>query len=405
VNKYINKIDMNKIIYYAVITFAFTLPLSRAAVSLFVILLPLLWILSGDIKNKFNNIINNKLLLSVALLILWSLISIAWSDSLSSSLEAFRMTAYLFAIFPIASVIKKENVANVITSFLMGMFVSEIIAYGVFFGLWEFGSATRANPSPFMIHIEYSLFLALSSIILLNRIFSKHYVLKEKLFFSFFFFTVTGNLFLATGRTGQVAFIAAIIVMSIIHFRFTIKSVFVSFLLLFTIFYGAYNVSDSFVKRVNDTIVDVKKISNNQLDGSWGIRVAFWIATYDSFKENPFGSGLGNYKEAIKKQIVEKKYKFLNNHSVDFMLHSHPHNQYLLYILQMGFIGLLLYLNIFYQVLAYKINDKEIKEWSILFVTIYSVGSLAEPLFIKQFTLSLFVLFFALIVSGGKNEA
>lgn len=404
-SKFIERISYEKVFLYLIILFAFTLPLSRAAVSLFVVVLPIIWIIQGDLKEKFKYIITNKLLLSLLMLIIWSILAMSWSDSLPDAVKSIRMIMYLVVIFVIATSISKEDITCIVTAFLLGMFVSEMIAYGVFFELWTFKHATPSNPSPFMIHIDYSVFLAFSSILLLNRIFSKHYSKKERIVFFFFFLTVTGNLFLATGRTGQVSLIAAIIVLSIIHFKFNIKSMFISLALLFVVFFSAYNLSDSFVVRVDNSIEDVKRITKHDLNGSWGIRLAFWIITYDSFKENPFGSGLGDYKEAITRQLRVQKYSFLNEETKKFMSNMHPHNQYLLLIIEMGFIGLLLYLNIIYQLLVYKIKDKEIKELSILFIIVYAVGSLAEPLLFKQFTLVLFILFIGLFtVSESKNN-
>ena len=387
------KPTFEKVFYYTVLTLAFILPLSRALISFIVILLPALWLFEGNLKQKFNSIKSNNFQLSLLIFIAFSAVAMLWSTNYKDALSAFRMTSYLFTIFVIASSIKKEQVANIITAFLSGMFIGELIAYGIFFELWTFKYGTPQNPTPFMMHIDYSIFMAFSSILLLNRLLSNHYTKKEKIFLFFFFLTVTGNLFLSTGRTGQVAYIASIFVMSILHFRFTIKSFFISFLLLSVISTSAYNLSSSFELRVSQAISDVKKISQLNLNSSIGIRTAFWITTYDSFKEHPFGTGLGDYKLATKDQLSKHNYTFINENSKKFMTTAHPHNQYLLIILQMGFIGLILFLNLIYQYFKLKIIEKETKELSILFATIFFIGSLAEPLLMKQFTLVLFVLF------------
>ena len=83
----------------------------------------------------------------------------------------------------------------------------------------------------------------------------------------------------------------------------------------------------------------------------------------------------------------------MNKGTKNFMSNFHPHNQYLQIILQMGIVGLILFGYMIYQLFHLKITDKEIKEISILFATIYFVGAIAEPLLVKQFTLVLFVLF------------
>ena len=402
-----NRIDFEKIIYFSVLVFAFTLPLSRAAISFFALFLPFLWLLEGGFKTKYQQIKSNKALLSIVALSLLTLVSILWSANTEIALKHIRLNSYFFVIFVIATSIKKEQVQNIISSFLLGMFISEVIAYGVFFELWTFKHATVQNPSPFMMHIDYSVFMAFTSILLLNRIFASRYELKEKLVFFLFFLTVTGNLFLAIGRTGQAAFIVAVFVMSIIHYRVGIKSVLMSFLVLFVIFASAYNFSDTFKLRANAGIKDIHGISKMDFNSSWGIRVAYYITSYDIIKHNPLvGVGAGDYKNETIKVLKDKKYEFLSQETRDFMAEYHPHSQYLLILLQMGIVGLAVFLYMIYQILSLKIKNPEIKELSILFCVIFFVSSFAEPLFSKQFTIALFILFVGLfnIETSSSNS-
>ena len=399
-NAIIRKINFEKTYYYLIMLFAFTMPLSRASISLLVILLPITWLIEGDFKQKFKVIQNNQTLLSFLIFILVTILSLLWTQNHEDAGRPLRMLLYLATIFVIATSLKREYVNNVISAFLAGMFISEFIAYGVFFEIWQFKHATPQNPSPFMFHIDYSVFMAFTSILLLHRILSKRYKLKEKLIFGVFFVTVTGNLFLAAGRTGQVALIAAIIVMSIIHFRLSIKSILISLLLIIAIYTTAYNVSNTFELRAHQAMSDVKKVLNADFNSSWGIRAAFWMTTLNILKEHPFGVGVGDYIDATKAEVQKQKYNnLLSNESKLFISDNHPHNQYLLIFLQSGFIGLLSFLYFIYKFLTLKIDNQELKELSILFMTIFLVSFLAEPLFLKQFTIALFGLFVGLFVN------
>ena len=391
------KINFEKTIYYSVLIFALTLPLSRALISFFVIFLPLLWIIEGDFQRKYEQIKSSKLLLAILFFLFFSILSITWTEDLTVGMKGLRLDMYFFALFVIATSVKKEQVPSIISAFLVGMLISEVIAYGVFFELWTFKHATVQNPSPFMMHIDYSVFMAFTSLLLLNRIFANHYELKEKLGYGFFFLTVTGNLFLAIGRTGQIAFIVGVFVMSIIHFKITIKSFLISTLLLFSIFTTAYNISDSFKVRADAGLSDIQKISDMNLNSSWGVRVAYYIVTYDIVKNNPIvGVGLGDYKDQITLMLETQEYPYLNENTKKFMKKFHPHNQYLFILIQMGIVGLILFLYIIYQLFRLRIDNLEVKELSILFATIFFVGCIPEPLLAKQFTLGLFILFIGL---------
>lgn len=397
-----NKITIEKIYFFSIVIFALFLPLSRALISLFVILLPLIWLFEGNFRKKFEIIKKNRVLLSILLFLGYSNLSLLWTQNFEDGLNILRLNSYLFTLFVIATSIRQKHINIIITAFLVGMFISEVIAYGVFFELWQFKYATIQNPSPFMMHIDYSVYLAFTSILLLNRLISSYYTFKEKFLIIIFFVTVTGNLFLSIGRTGQIALIVGIIVMSIIHFRFSIKSFVYAVVLVSMIFISAYSISESFKLRSNQAINDVNGILNMDFNSSWGIRVAYWVITYNVVKENLFGVGLGDYKDAIKDKVIDDNGLFLSEETKKFMQTNHPHNQFLLVILQSGIIGIFLFFNIFYNFFSIKRKSSEIKENSILFMTIFLVSCMAEPLFIKQYPLALFILFVGLFVSDDK---
>jgi len=398
------KIDYDKTIYYMTLALAFSMPLSRAMISALVVLLILFWILEKDFKDKYRQIVSSRLLVAISIYLLFSAISVIWSSNIDEALNMMRLNIYWLVIFVIATKIKKEQINSIINAFLIGMFISEFIAYGVFFELWKFKYATVGNPSPFMFWIDYSVFMAFTSLLLLNRIFSKNYTFKEKIMFVFFFTTVTGNLFLAIGRTGQVAFIAGVLVLMIMRYRFTFKSIFMTILTLGIILTTAYSISNTFKMRTNVAIEDIKNISNMNFEGSWGIRVAYWITSYHIFKEHPvIGVGVGDFQDETKKLLQSDNYPYLNSETKEFMSNHHPHNQFLLVAMQMGVVGLVLFIYMIYQIIRLKIKDREIKELSILFVTVFFVSCFAEPLLLKQFTLVLFILFVGLFATQEQK--
>ena len=398
--------NYDKIIYYMVLAFAFSAPLSRSVISAMVILLPLLWLKEGGLKEKYKQIISNKFLLSLGVFLIFTTLSILWSNNIQEALNSARLGSYLLTTFVIATKIKKEHATPIITAFLSGMFISEVIAYGVFFELWTFKDATVANPSPFMFWIDYSVFMAFAAILLLHRVLSNNYSLWQRVAFGCFFLSVVGNLFLASGRTGQVAFVVAIIALFIMRYKATFKSILMSLALLVAIFTSAYNLSNTFKHRSNAAISDIKNIMHSNLNSSWGIRVAFWITSFDVLKSNPIiGVGIGDYKDATKEVLKDDKYSLLlSNGAKRFMDQTHMHNNYLLVLVQMGLVGLFIFASMIYSLITLKIEDKEIKQLSLLFVIIFFVSCFAEPLLIKQFTIALFVIFAGVFAGATSNK-
>ena len=395
------KINFPLTYHYAILLFAFSLPLSRAVISFFIIFFPLLWILEGNLRTKLSLIKQNKALLTFLLFCSITLLSLFWSEDKYNAIRHVRMLFYMLTLFVLSTSINHKYILTYISAFLAGMFISEIISYGIFFNIWHINGKVSSDPTPFMMHIDYSVFLAFTSLILLNRVISKNYNIKEKFFFALFFLTVTGNLFINTGRTGQVAYVAGILVMVVIHFKFSLKSFVISSLLLCTIFTSAYNISPIFHKRVTQAQNNIHKIFHGNLNSSWGIRVAYWIVTANIVKEHPLGVGLGSNKIAIKYELEKKSYNYLAPDVKKFLPQYHPHNEFLLILLESGFIGLISFFIFIYYFFKLKIQNPEIKELSIIFMTVYLFSCLAEPLFIKQFTVVLFIFFISIFISAS----
>lgn len=397
------KFNYSKIYVYLIVVFAFCLPLSRAAISILMACIALVWMVEGNFRYTFSQIVNNKILKALALFLIFTVLSLLWTQDMAEGLSFLRLYGYWAVLFIIATVIQKKDIQPIITAFLLGMFVSEIIAYGVYFELWSFKNATVSNPSPFMFWIDYSVFMAFTSILLLSRLFSKEFLFQEKFFMFLFFLSTTGNLFIGQGRTGQVALLAGIVVMLFLYLKPSVKSFFVGTLLLVAIYGGAYTMSENFKKRVVHAIDDINLMTQNNFDSSWGIRVVYWMITYDILKEHPFvGVGVGDYQSTLN-YYVEKNHYPVSQLTKEFLVSHHAHNQFLMALIQTGLIGFILILNIIYSIITLKIDDGVMKKLSILFITIFFVSCMAEPLWFKQFTIVLFVLFIGLF-SSRINE-
>lgn len=401
----ITQLNIQTLLYYSIISFAFVLPISRAAISFFIVLLPLLWLYEGQLQEKLQIIKSNKFLLFFSLFLLYSFTTSFWSENVPMALRHVRLLFYFLTLYVLATSIKREQIPTVISAFLFGMFLSEIISYGVFFEFWTFKHATVKSPSPFMYHIEYSVFLAFSAVLLLDRIISNQYIIQEKILYGLFFLTATGNLFLAKGRTGQVAFVIGIFLIFILNFKNRLKAILLSLLLIASTLFIAYQMSDTFQTRVHAAVTDINKITKNNFSGSLGIRVAYYITTLDIAKDNLlFGVGLGDYATETKKILQEEKYDFLSKKTKKFMGTYSPHSQYLLTLLQMGTIGLLGLLYLIYLLFKLKVDDPELKKISIIFIAIYFISCIVEPLMKSQFSLSLFILFVGIFTSQTMNK-
>jgi O-antigen ligase len=404
----LRSLEINQIFYYSALSFAFTLSLSRAAISFFLFWFLILFLLKTNFKNSWETIKTNQTVQIIGFFLSFIFISIFWSSNLHEALNQIRLYSY-WAIIPILGVsLKKEWLPNIITAFLFGMFVNEILVYGIFFDLWQIKGHTHDDPT-LMNHTQYSTFLAITAIILLNRLFSKNYTHSAKLPIALFFLLTTINLFISGSRIGQIAFLIAIALTVLIHYRVTLKSLLIFSTISAFLFIGAYITLPTYKQRIQQAVSDIGMQQKGIYYTSVGLRNGFWMIAFDALQESPiFGAGIGDYKDATKEALLKNNYKF-DAKAINFFLTSDYHNQHLMILVQLGLIGFGLMIWLIISLYRLNIKDKEIKELSILSLTIFLISSFGESLWIAQYPIILFVFIASIslasseLSSGEKN--
>ncbi|WP_066159505.1 O-antigen ligase family protein [Aliarcobacter skirrowii] len=400
-------LNLEQISYYSLLLFALTLPLSRAAVSFFVFWFLILVIVKRDYKNSFNILKENKIFSYLALFIAYVVLTSFWSNFEEDTFSLLNKYFYWIIVPSIVIITKKEWLYKILNAFLIGMFISEMISYGIFFEILTGFNGGPTNPSPFMLTIHYSVFLAFTALVLLYRFLFENESLKVKVILFLFFLITTTNLMISTGRTGQLAFFVTLFIVFIIKYRVSLKSIILSVVFAVTISLVAYNSLDLFKKRVDAAISDVQNVVlEKDFESSWGIRAGFWVVTYDAFKEAPIlGHGLGEYNFVAQSMIEKYKYPYFSEFVTKFISEAHFHNQYLMFLAEGGFVALLLFLMFCYKFYTLKIDDIELKNISIIGITVFLVAFIGEPLLYLKFPqiLFLFIISFAIVASKKQS--
>ena len=397
----LKKLDLNKINGYLLLIFASAFPLSRAVASIFMAYFVLYFLYTLITKNLPKDFFKNRVVIALLLYITYMFSTNLW-NGIDNKIYGINYYQW-FAIFGIAIYLYKnpQYVYKTITAFIFGMLVSEILSYGMYFDLWTINGKGSSDPTPVMIHIMYSVFLAFTSLLLLNRILSNKYSVKEKIFLSIFFITVTGNLFVSNSRTGALAFLVAIFVAIFLHLKIKIKNIIIVSLLIPSLFFLAYKASPNFQRKIDVASIQTKKILNNNLNSSIGVRFAMIILTPRLIENNKiFGLGIRG-KDKVMAQLVEDKKYNLSSHYKEFLTKAHLHNQYSQTLVEGGIVGILLLFFLYYNILKLPFNDGELKELSIIFLVVYMVGSIGDPLLIKQFTRILFIVFIGIFLGAS----
>ena len=402
------RLNSAKWINYLFVLFAFLLPLNRGIENTILYLIFFLFLFVPDIKDRIKLLLKNSFFKAYVVFLVYNLIVILWTPDKAYGVYYVQKYIKYLTIFPIILTLDKKFLKYAITAFLSGIFVSEIISYGIFFHLWE-TAYNKANygyydPTPFMHHTLYSLFLGIGIIILvLKFIFDSNKI--ERIILSFFFITMSINIFVTGGRGGQLALFVSAFIMIFYYIYETKKyKLFLLTLLPIFLFFIAYHFSPIFHTRVDGAVRDLIALKNFNFCTSWGQRAGAWIVSFEIFKESPL-IGLG-FKEPLEflHHLVNTP-TFSNLKCMDAIYsHTHLHNEFLMQLTQTGLIGLLLYLNLWYQLIKIKIEDNFFKYIKISFILMFCIVSFAEPVFTTSWSMNLFLFFTSLIIYFDINN-
>ena len=302
-------------------------------------LLLLFWVMEGDFGRKLAKIRSEKAVWFLLLFFLVNISSMLWTTNIHEGIYNLKFYFAITVVFiTFYTSMKERYLLPTIFAFLIAMFISEIVSYGVFLEWWTTEHSSPSMPTPFMHHVPYSIFLVVTIFLLLGQILNKKISLTLRIFEAIFLLSATANLFINGGRTGQLAFIVGLFVFVWSYFGTKLKYLFITVLILSSLFFAAYRFSPVFHNRVHLAISDIQKIQNNNLNSSWGSRIAMKIVSFDILKQQSLiGVGVGDtrdvYREALK-QPEFKKYSFTRNA-------HHVHDQYLQIMLETGILGLI----------------------------------------------------------------
>jgi O-antigen ligase len=390
---------------YLILFYAFLLPLNKNIVSIIgkILIVLLFFKYKNNIKGFFTSLYKLEWFKVYLFLVIFSIFISFYSSSFLYGIK-YTIDKYLpyFEIFAIAFLIEKKYLKYAISAFLSGIFVSEIVSYGIFFNLWttpyyQRYYAQEYDPTPFMHHTYYSLFLSIG--ILLSMI----TLLKEKkLNFILLFFSTTMiiNLFITGGRGGELSFFITAFLLVLFSKEKKLLSIIPIAILVFIL---AYTFSDMFHSRLNTALHDIKILINNyNFCSSWGIRASAWILSFEMIKEHfLLGLGYNNYVNIMKDLV--------NTHYQNFQcgmspLSTHLHNQYLTMLVDGGIIYLFLFIYGLYKFYKLHLENDYFNKIKFIIFCNFVILSFIEPVFFQSWSMYLFIFFAGILLAKYRFE-
>ena len=195
-------------------------------------------------------------------------------------------------------------------------------------------------------------------------------------------------MFITGGRAGQVMYF---VMLTILIFQFfgknKIKALVSVLVIIPLIFLAAYQTSYIFQQRVDLAVNNTINYELNK-SSSVGQRITFAINSWEVIRKNPIiGIGTGDFPSEYKKinQINTPQLRTTTN----------PHNMYTLITMQLGLIGLVSMLSIFYyQIkLSFYSSNKFIKDLGIALPLMFLVIMWSDSYILGHYTTLVFVFF------------
>lgn len=378
------KLTYNKLIFYVawLLCFSIPLPISSGRYGFLSALLFLLWLAEGKLRHKLQQLLNCRPFLLILAIVVYSLLSLLWSDSASSGLDRLSpYKYYLLLIPPLITSIPANKVKTLISGFVLGVVIHAVAAYLIYISGYSGTYADRIY-TPYAIYGPFTAFCALY---FLNR-----FMLRSALTYNQPINIIVATLliillFLMPGRSGQVIFIAGAVLLIWLHHSKLTGTVLLVGIFGTVIMLLAGNIESTRQKYDLAMSEVLNAYNNKQYTGSTGTRIGLATLSLEASKRNPvFGAGMGSWRDETQR-VIERGV------SQDFYvlgIWDTPHNQYITQFTSLGIVGLLLLIIYIYVFFRLDIASKELKILSILFISLFCLNCFNdEILFMKPYNI------------------
>jgi len=332
------------------------IPTSIAITNLIVGLLAICWLLEGDFKTKFDSIKSSKWMLSIFALIAFYALGMLWGDQHLNADWQFQRLALLL-VFPIFMTmnLKQETIGRAVFAFLGTAFISALVALAInnniISPLGEYFSFIDPSfrNSAFITYNYHNVILALATTL------SFYVLIEKKSMYTYllllFIVVYAISIFTERGRAGQVIFNLSAVFYIIYYNRRNLLRLCALLVLLFSFQLVIYNSTNVYKERF-DAVSNIIKNNGDRGEGkAEDIRYVFIKETLSRILENPIlGYGTGSFGTIFHEQVK-------SGHN--FLIHKTPHNQYLYVWFELGILGLVLLLLIFYHQLKELFRKKD----------------------------------------------
>lgn len=338
---------MHKVMCFFIIFSCFSISMPTAWISISTGLLFITWLISGDYIKKYESIRSNPS--AVAVLGLFAIYVIAFfytSAPLDQSGKFLLKYSKLLFIPIVISIVDSKKIREYgINAFLFGSFILVFISYFKWLDIlpMDLGLADLPNNdqgyNAFKNRIAHNILVSFAMYLAI----CKFYFDKSRYRFVWFFlaFLMLFNImYLVYGRSGQVVALFFLFFLPLYFFRMKALQFFIVFFIFGFLFKSQLLMIAP--DRLIHTNQELAQHKPNESQTSAGVRMEMYQNDIILIKKSPiFGYGTGAHRNEYNK--LASKQSTLQKDV------PNPHNQFLLTTVEIGFMGLLTLLSMFYR--------------------------------------------------------
>ena len=336
------------------------IPTSIAITNLIIFLLALCWIIERNFEAKFDIIKSTKWMLAIFALIGFYGLGMLWGDQHLNADWQFQRLALLL-VFPVFMTmnLKQMTIKRAVFAFLGTAFISALVALSINNNIISplgeylcFIDPSFRN-SAFITYNYHNVILALATTLSFYLLFERK---SQYTYLLLLFILVCAiSIFTERGRAGQVIFNLSSVFYIIYYNKIKLLRLCTLFLLLFLFQFVIYNSTNVYKDRFDA----VSNIIQNKGDSGKGqpedIRYVFIKESLSRILEKPIlGYGTGSFGTIFNAEVDS-----LHRYNLPPEPRGTPHNQYLYVWFELGILGLVLLLLIFYHQLKELFRKKD----------------------------------------------
>ena len=367
-----------KIVNILAVIYLFSLTVSYKISGTLIYIILFIFLLNPKVGTYLKNSLKNSFvqagLLYLAVILIWFI----GTHDLSFAITQLKINKFYLLPILFFAFIRAEYFKYYVLAFILGAIVNFIWTYLMFFNIIDnHYSNLIINQS------EHAFLIFLTILSLFYRLVKYEDKLVYKILIIFIILLLSSNVFLLK-KTQVVSYVIVLFVAFIYLYRKDIVKILIFSLTFLSIFLIGINFLFPTVKYQLLHEVDgvQKAIQKQDFTNSMSARLGVAYYSLQVIEDSPiFGYGTGDHAYEVKKAINNSELKNIDSKSYDILIgtlitgkHVTLHNTFLQVLVQYGIIGLLIFLNIFYQILKFTRGETNI--YSLLIVSSVTIAFL-----------------------------